>query len=293
MKKKLALLVFMLANKMLVAQLPETDIFICEVKDQHGKMEFSKPENITHRKGYDNQPYFMPDGKSLLFVAVPDTTQADIFRYDFSSKKITAVTNTKESEYSPMLTPDGQHISVVRVDTDGGQRFYELPLSKIAAAKHVAGTDSIGYYCWLNDSSLAMFILGNAMTLQSLDIQKNERSLVASDIGRCMKLSADRKKLFFIIKQNENEWGIFSLDISSGEKKKVTSTMTGSEDFALMPDGSFLMGSKGKLFRFIPDAGTGWTEIADFTSVLEDFYRISVSAKGDRIAMVAFTGKKP
>jgi len=292
MKIKLVLILLAVVSSAR-AQLPETDIFISNVKMQGGKLVFSTPENITNRKGYDNQPYFMPDGKSLLFVAVPDTTQADIFRYDFASKKVSAVTHTPESEYSPMLVPGGQQISVVRVDTDGGQRFYSLPQAQIGSPKHISGTDSIGYYCWLNDSSLAMFILGDAMTLQILNIQSNRRELISSDIGRCMKLSNDKKYFYYVIKQNENEWGIFQMNISTREKKKILDTLPGSEDFALMPDGTFLMGSKGKLFSCNPAKDKTWTEIADFSSVLGDFYRISVNAKGDRIAMVAFTGKKP
>ena len=291
---KIKLVFFLLAVVInLKAQLPETDIFICDVKKQNGKLEFSRPENITHRKGYDNQPYFMPDGKSLLFVAVPDTTQADIFKYDFASKKTSSVTNTKESEYSPMLAPGGKDISVVRVDADGGQRFYELPVSDMISAIHISGTDSIGYYCWLNDSSLAMFILGDAMTLQTLNIKTGERKLIASDIGRCMKLSNDKKSFYFVIKQNENEWGIFEMNIATGEKKKVTSTLQGSEDYAIMPDGTFLMGNQGKLFWLNFPADKEWREIVDFSEVLGDFYRISVSSDGKRIAMVAFTGKKP
>jgi Tol biopolymer transport system component len=274
-------------------QLPETDIFISTIKVKGEKQEFSTPENITMRKGYDNQPFFTPDGKSLLFVAVPDSSQADIFRYDFGSRRISPVTNTKESEYSPMITPGGNHISVVRVDTDTAQRFYKLPLSQTDAAIAVNGTDSIGYYCWLGDSSLAMFILGNAMTLQLLNVQTGNRTLVASDIGRCMKVGPDKKRFYFVIKQNENEWGIFELNAVTMEKKKIISTLPGSEDFAIMPDGSFLMGSKGKLFQWKPGAQTDWTEIADFSSALGDFYRVAVNAKGDRIAMVAFTGKKP
>lgn len=291
--KNIIFLSLIFISPLVMAQLPETDIFISQISRKGNKLEFSTPENITHRKGYDNQPYFMPDGKSLLYVAVPDTTQADIFKYDFSTKKITAVTQTVESEYSPMLMPDGQGISVVRVDTDQAQRFYEMPSMKSGFAKAIQGTDSIGYYCWLNDSSLAMFILGPAMTLQVLNTKNHERTLMASDIGRCMRVSADKKHFYFVIKQNENEWSIYDMDISNGEKKKVIQTISGSEDFAIMPDGAFLMGSKGKLFQYVPDGKTEWTEIADFSSVLGDFYRISVSSKGDRIAMVAFTGKKP
>lgn len=291
--KIIILCIFLCMVSIVNAQLPETDIFISQVTKRDGKLVFSKPENITSRKGYDNQPFFMPDGKTLLYVAVPDTAQADIFKYDFVSKKITAVTNTGESEYSPMLAPDGKNISVVRVDTDNGQRFYNLPINKINFAEHVSGTDSIGYYCWLSDSSLAMFILGNAMTLQVLNIRTGTRTLIASDIGRCMKLSNDKKSLYFVIKQNDNEWGLFEMNINTGEKKRVTSTLTGSEDFAIMPDGTFLMGNKGKLFQCDPSSGSNWKEIADFSSALGDFYRISINAKGDRIAMVAFTGNKP
>ena len=287
------LLIILLSFNSLHAQLPETDIFVCDMKVKDGKYEFSKPENITHRPGYDNQPYFMPDGKSILYVAVPDTSQSDVFSYDFKSKKTTAVTNTKESEYSPMLAPDGKSISVVRVDSDNGQRFYKVPITSKNASAVVNGTDSIGYYCWLNPGSLAMFILGNAMTLQLLDIEKNERTLIASDVGRCMKLSNDQKKLLFVIKQNQNEWSIFELDIATMEKRKLVQTIPGSEDYAILKDGSLIMGSKGKLFRFNAAEGEDWKEIADFSAGLGDFYRISINAQGDKIAMVAFTGKKP
>ena len=131
------------------------------------------------------------------------------------------------------------------------------------------------------------------MTLQVFDINKNERKLIASDVGRCMKLSNDQKKLLFVIKQNENEWSIFEMDITSMEKRKVVNTIPGSEDYGILKDGSLIMGSKGKLYRYDPATGGDWKEIADFSAELGDFYRISVSAQGDRIAMVAFTGKKP
>jgi ABC-type uncharacterized transport system permease subunit len=275
------------------AQLPETDIYMSNIHTKNGELIFSKPENITNRKGYDNQPYFTPDGKSLLFVSATDTNQTDIYRYDFNTKKISQLTNTTESEYSPSLSPDGKNISVVRVDKDGGQRFYDLPLNNLNEPSLITGTDSIGYYCWLNDSSLAMFILGDAMSLQILNTSSHTRKWIASDIGRCLKLSPDKKIMYFVIKQNENEWGIFNLDCATYKIKKVVATLGGSEDFAVMADGSLLMGSKGKLFRFSHGKDSEWKEVADFSSSLGDFYRITISPKGDRIALVAFTGKKP
>src|SRR3569832_1575760 len=165
------------------AEMPDTDIFLADLKNENGKLSFTQPVNITKRSGYDNQPYFTPDGKSLMYVAYRDTIQSDVFRYDIATKKTTQVTNSKESEYSPNLTTDGKNLSVVRVDKDNGLRFYTMPVNDVAHIRFVKGTDSIGYYCWLNDSSLAMFILGDVMSLQVLNAKTSERKWIASDIG--------------------------------------------------------------------------------------------------------------
>ena len=47
----------------------------------------------------------------------------------------TRVTNTPESEYSPTVTPDGAHISVIRVEADGTQRLWRFTIDG-----RVAGT---------------------------------------------------------------------------------------------------------------------------------------------------------
>jgi Tol biopolymer transport system component len=291
MKKILYLLFLVSFNGF--AQLPDTDIFLAKISANHGKLSFGTPFNITNRTGYDNQPSFTPDGKSVLFVSVKDTTQSDVYSYELSSKKISQLTATDESEYSPSCTNDRKNISVVRVDKDNGQRFYNIPANDIKNPHVVKGGDSIGYYCWLNDSLVAMFILGPANTFQVLNTHTAQRKLIAGDIGRCMKLDADKKNMLFVIKQNENEWSIFRMNIASFAISKVTSTLKGSEDFAVMSDGTLLTGSEGKLFSYMPNVDKDWQQIADFTSTVKTFYRISVSPKNDFIALVAYTGKKP
>jgi Tol biopolymer transport system component len=272
------------------AQWPDTDIFLADVKTTGGNLSFGKPMNITNRKGYDNQPYFMPNGKGLLFISQPDTLQTDVYKYDFASKKISQQTFSKESDFSPALSPDGKNISVVRIDADTAQRLHNLPLSNLKSDVTIKGSELVGYFCWLNDSSVAMFILGDAFSLQILNTKTSERKWIASDVGRCMKLSPDKKKMFFVLKQNPNEWAIFSLDIATLKMTKVVSTLKDSEDFAVMNDGSFLMGSEGKLYQY---KNNNWNPVADFSASLKDFYRISINAKGYKIAVVAYTGKKP
>ncbi len=289
--KHCLIILFLLISSFLNAQLPETDIFLCKIKKDSFNYSFSKPENITDHKGYDNQPCFTPDGNRILYVSVKDTIQSDIYSYDLKAKISIQFTDTKESEYSPSYTKDGTTVSVVRVDMDSGQRFYRLPINNSGNEMLVKNTDSIGYACWLKDSILAMFILGPANTLQVLNTKNSERKLIASDIGRCMKLSPDESKMYFVIKGNPSDWYIYSMDCKEYSLKRISSTLPNCEDFAILPDGSLLMGSEGKLF--ILENNSEWKMIADFSNELSGFYRIAVNNDGTLLALVAFTGKKP
>ncbi len=289
--KKIILITTFLLTEYAFAQLPETDIFLCSVKKENGAYVFSKPENITDRKGYDNQPNFTPDGKRIFYVSVSDTSQSDIFYYDLEAKVSVQFTDTKESEYSPAYTKDGKFLSVVRVDEDSGQRFYKIPLNNPRGASVVNNTDSIGYACWLNESLLAMFILGPANTLQILDTRTSRRKLIASDIGRCMKLSPDGEKMYFVLKSNPAEWFIYSMNCKDYKLTREIPTPPHCEDFAILPDGSLIMGQEGKLF--LSQQNAGWEMVANFSSEMQDFYRISVSPDGTRLALVAYSGKKP
>src|SRR5205814_494402 len=61
---------------------PGTDIFLAELRGRAGgRVAVGAPVNVTHRPGYDNQPFFTADGRGFLFTAVTDG-QADIWRYD-------------------------------------------------------------------------------------------------------------------------------------------------------------------------------------------------------------------
>src|SRR5882762_7319360 len=100
---------------------PSSDIFIVEVKtkldrkERTEELKFGEPKKITNFSGYNNQPFFMPDGQSVLYTSISNK-QADIYRFDGRTDATAQVTNTPESEYSPTLMPDRKNISVVRVE---------------------------------------------------------------------------------------------------------------------------------------------------------------------------------
>ena len=291
MKIKYALLTFVLVsfNFTLFAQLPETDIFLSTISKTKTGLHFSTPENITNRPGYDNQPSFTPDGKNILFVAIADTTQSDVYTYSLLSKKITQVTHTPVSEYSPSLNKKYNQYTVVRVDADSGQRLYNLSAKDPANIRVIPNSDSVGYYCELNDSMIAMFILGPANTLQVLNTKTGERKLIASDIGRCFRLSANNKRMYFVIKGNDAEWFIYSMDCKTFETERIAPTLSGSEDYTLLADDKIIMGKDAQLFIL---ENNNWKMIADFSSTIYSFYRIAVNREGTLLALVVYTNKK-
>src|SRR5437899_10701336 len=72
---------------------PFSDIFIVDVKTERDETRFSQPVKITTFAGYNNQPSFLPDGRSILYTSIREK-QADIYRYDLRSATTWQITNT-------------------------------------------------------------------------------------------------------------------------------------------------------------------------------------------------------
>jgi len=272
------------------AQLPDTEIYLADFSSTNGKIKISNPVNITSRKGYDNQPSFTPDGKKIFYVSVIDTTQSDVYAYDLMTKKVSQVTATKESEYSPVVLQDGKSMTVVRVDRDSGQRFYNVPLNQKLKPTFIPGTDSIGYYCRLDEKRYAMFLVGTANTLQILNLADTSRKLIASDIGRSLKLSPDKKFMFYILKANEKEWKILKLNLESYISEFIIETLPACEDFIVLSTGTLIMGNGSKIFSFTPGKHDFWQEETDLGKTFTKISRMALNPQENKIAFVDILG---
>jgi hypothetical protein len=148
------------------AQLPETDLWLFKIKTEKDKLIPGEGKNITNRKGYDNQPSFTPDNKSILYVSIREDKQADVYRYDLGKQQSVQLTKTKESEYSPNYTPDCKSISCVVVEADSTQRLWLYnPDGSVKKCYH-EGIDSVGYYSWLSTDTLLYYKLTEPHSLR-------------------------------------------------------------------------------------------------------------------------------
>jgi dipeptidyl aminopeptidase/acylaminoacyl peptidase len=145
--------------------------------------------NISNDPEYDNQPSFTPDSRAVLFTSKRDGKQTDIYRYDIASKTLTQLTHTPESEYSPLVTPDGKTFSVIRVEADNTQRLWRFDLDGTNPRVVLENVKPVGYHAWIDATHLALFVLGaqgQPATLQIADTTTGKADVVATNIGRCL-----------------------------------------------------------------------------------------------------------
>jgi WD40 repeat protein len=262
-----------------------SDIFIIDLKSD-GKLKLGQPLKITSEAGYNNQPSFLPDGQSILYTSIRDK-QADIYRYDIRAGSTTQVTNTPESEYSPTLMPDGKSISVVRVEADGTQRLWKFPLAGGTPSLILEKIKPVGYHLWIDDYTLALFVLGKPNTLQLADLRTGKAEVIAENPGRILRRVPHENKFSFVHKVSDQEWLIKTFDLKTRNIATFIKTFPGVEDYAWTPAGVLLMANGSKLFAR-KKSDWAWVEIADFSNAgLKSITRVAVSPKGDRIAVVA------
>lgn len=297
---------------------PDTEIFLAPLTVASGTLTVGAPTNITDSPGYDNQPAFTPDGRSILFSSVRGPAPAasppsasspaappnpaaipatDIYRYDIASRQVVRVTSTPEGEFSPTVMPDGRRISVIRVEADGSQRLWSFATDGQSPALVLADVKPVGYHAWIDDHTLALFVLGNRgepATLQVADTKTGKAEVIARDIGTSVKRMPSGAVSFV---QREPRGGataaavtVKQLTVNPTDRQVSTLVrpVTGANqpDLAWMPDGTLLMAHGGTLYRWRagdPD----WTTVASLEALgLRGVTRMAVSPGGEMIAIV-------
>ena len=274
---------------------PASDIFLVEVKTKDGELALGMPAKITNTEGYNNQPSFTPDGQGVLYTSFRGK-QTDIYRYDIRSGATTQVTNTPESEYSPTLMPDKKNLSVVRVEADGSQRLWKFPLAGGAPSLILENVRPVGYHHWIDDHTLALFILGGSGKphfLEIINTLTNKSEFIIENPGRVLRKVPNQNSFSFVHKISDRQWEIKAFDLRARTTASLVATLPGVEDYAWLPNGKLLMAKDAKLFAVVPLTAGKWEEVADFSgSRLIRITRIAVSSTGSRIAIVGVLDKK-
>ena len=274
---------------------PATEVYLFDMAYEDYQLVLSNPRNISDNPGYDNQPAFLPDGKGLLYASHKDG-QTDIVSYDLASGTKVWLTRTSGSEYSPVVMPDGQHFSAVRLELDGTQLLYKYPLGS-GQGEILVPDLKIGYYCWIDPHKLAAFVLGEPPTLQIVrpeqgktlfNFKKEKNQILQENIGRSLQQIPNTQSGISYIQIDPNGKRIvYAMDSKSGTRTRLIAPLEGSQDLVWMPDGTILMGQGSKLYRWTRGINLDWEVIADLNVYnLSHISRLAVHPSGKMIALV-------
>ncbi len=280
------------------AQSSSTEIWLIDLATKDGKQIAGAPARVTDNDFYDNQPCFSKDGSMIWFASMPDTIQSDIYSYNLKTKETKQVTSTPESEYQPYPIPFYRDkLSIIRVDIDKAQRFYELPFDGSEPGLLIPNEDSVAYYCWMNDTTLGTYMLnGGGGSLQQFDLIPQQSIILMpfGGFGRCLAKIPGSADLSYILKNSDGKNILTKFNFTTQERSPLAEMPGDIEDYCWGNDMKVYIGNGGKLFSIdTHEEGAKWVEVADFSKTVGTFYRLTMSPKGDKIALVSYKGKRP
>lgn len=282
-----------------VKAIDSQDIVIFPLQHQDNTVNLVlEPFYLTYRQGYDNQPKFSQDGQAIYFTRMLDKEsgngqQTDIYRYSFSDKSLSNVTQSPQhSEYSatpfpsfdsePESSPDNM-ISIIGVNPKGEQHLRTVDLDSGKQQTLRADIEPVGYHAWLSADKAAVFVLGEAMTLQILDKGSAQpASVLASNIGRCFDtLSAG------LVSFTEDVDGLHEVKTVDHEGHIETTGFTlpqGVQDYVWLNPETLIVG-KGSTLLLVKKEHN--QELADLSPLnIEGITRLALSPDGSKLAVV-------
>ena len=266
-----------------------SEILLYDLKVKKGRIILSNNVNITYHKGYDNQPSFHPDQPIIYYSSFDDSSRSDIKYYNYKNKKTFNLTNTKDREYSPTVTPDKKFISCIIQRENGVQDLGKYPIES-GNPELLINNLKIGYHAWVTKDKLLLFVLGDSNTnsLHYYNLPDQSDSVIAINIGRSLHKIPGQQAMSFVQKVSEKEGLIKRLDLITGVITTITSTLQGQDHIAWLQNNILLTGNGTKLFSFQIGIDKEWqlVIIEGDVSVVKGISRLATNTGNTKLAVV-------
>ncbi len=264
---------------------PDTDIFVFDLKEKKGKLSLSNSKNVTDRKGYDNQPAFF--NNDYIMYSAYDNGQNDIMIIDLYDNKVTNLTNTNTSEYSPFPMEQYNSFATVRVEEDGTQRLWLFPMEGKESPRVIFEKIApVGYFAW-NQDQILMFVLGQPATLVKANPNNVDDKIITSNIGRTIKVVPDSPDFAFERREDNGDVVIHRLNNVNNETTAIIKKPQGASDWAITQQGTYITSVGSKLLSYNPKRDENWIEVTDLGETgAKGITRMAVSGNNKRLALV-------
>jgi hypothetical protein len=280
--QKLKLLgTFLIFSSAIFAQLPKTDVYFAEFKTlgTNPQMVSLKYLNGFNPNGYNNQPKFFGYDEIFMTSAIDTAQTTDIYHLDLKKTEIFRVTDTEKiSEFSPAPTPLLGWFTCVRIESDGvDQSLWKYPTERSGqGTRLLPNLKNIGYYAWINQDTLALFLVGSPHKLAVANVKTGTVETIVESIGRCLKVD-NNGNLIFVHKISTDNWVLKTFHIQDKSMSIVCKMPIGREDFDIMINGTLVVGDGSMIKTFLPGKDKDWISIADLTAKgINNINRLSV-----------------
>ena len=284
---KPTLLLFVLGVSQAAQAPPSTDIYELAFSGDLSTLRDARPQPIAVQPGYDNQPFYTPDGTRLWFTANRDGKQTDIYEFDRKTRSVRTLISTPEGEYSPTITPDGKSVSVIRVEPDATQRLWRFDVAGTNPRVVLTDIRPVGYHAWIDDDQLALFVLGKPSTLQHARVSTGKAAIVAQNIGRSLHRIPKTAMVSFVHREPPDIW-IKQFDPATGTITPLVRAQAGNDeaDVAWTPDATLLMSARSRILAW-RRGDKDWREVYDVAAhKLGAITRLAVAPDGRSVAIV-------
>jgi len=274
MLKQILVLTICLASGLQLAgqEYPNSNLYLFDIKQEDGgKVAFTNPRYLTafNPDGYNNDPAFFSNNELYISVKKPSAAQADIYKLDLENETKLQVTATAEPEFAPKRMPEYYTFSTVRAEKDGQNevlRLWQFPVDQLTNGKLVFKyITGIRDYMWLNSREIVAYKEAeDPSTLSIINTNNDEITTIATNTGACFARMPNGN-LAYVQKNRYEDWKIMEKNLFRRREpaRTIIETLPNAEHFAILPDGSFLMGKGSKIYRYNKFVDDNWKEIAD------------------------------
>jgi len=252
-----------------LGQLPNTDVYMATVKNFGTKPQMTSLSYLSsyNKDGYNNQAKLFAYDKIYLTSAIDTHKITDIYKIDLNDHELSQVTDTEQiSEFSPTPSPIKDHFSVVRIEADGTtQTLWLYPDNQSNKGYRVLRKlGNVGYHCWINEDSVALFLTGTPHTLAIAQLSTGKTEVIADDIGRCLKYDGN-ENVYFVHKVQTDLWLLKSYHLFEKRMNTLCQMPSNREDFELLPNGNFITGDGPTIKTFNPEKDSSWVVAFDLS----------------------------
>lgn len=269
--------------------IPDREIYLFDLTHKDGKYSLANKINISNNKGYDNQPYFMPDSQSVLFVSQRGDKETDVFEYDIKTQKTEQLTATPHAEYSPKPLGNGDRISFVSEGFNPYNSVWQLDLKSKEYAWLLNSKEPVGYYQVNDSNGDVLFWSRYGWSVQYLNLKNNYNRFISGNaVPSSPQQIPNSEKFSFVHRQTNSQQWIKAFDPKTFSITPIAPIYDANFEYGWVPNGDLLRVKDNQLFIWpAGHAGYSWQPGPDLSELFKgELGRLAVSHDGKKIAVV-------